>query len=180
MSPRRVVEHELSKDKILNVARILFSSQGIQQVSMRDIAKELGYSHGSIYYHFKNKTDLFSEILTKDFDLLNQTLDRVVCNEHSLKEILLGFIEFGLTYPYHYEIMFMNKDNSFLNHPASDESYKRFVQEVSKFHISLSQIYSLFLSIHGFISFNLRIPLSYDELKSSALEHVDFLLKNIH
>ena len=74
---------------------------------MRQVAKELGYSHGAIYYHFKNKAELFFALVEEHFHMLDQVLDRILEEEldtlEKLKKVMLGFIEFGLTYQSHYE-----------------------------------------------------------------------------
>lgn len=59
MSPRKSGHPELTREMIMDAARDLFVQKGYQHVSMRQIAKELNYSHGAIYYHFKNKAELF-------------------------------------------------------------------------------------------------------------------------
>ncbi|MDL2237962.1 TetR/AcrR family transcriptional regulator [Christensenellaceae bacterium OttesenSCG-928-K19] len=46
------------KTKILETAIKLFGEQGYNQVSMRDIAGELGISVGNLTYHYKRKEDL--------------------------------------------------------------------------------------------------------------------------
>lgn len=40
----------------------LFSQQGVSSTSLAEIAKAAGVTRGAIYWHFKNKSDLFSEI----------------------------------------------------------------------------------------------------------------------
>ena len=40
---------------------------------MRSI-RHLGYSHGSLYYHFKEKAELFYAIVMKDFNDLSDLL----------------------------------------------------------------------------------------------------------
>lgn len=47
---------------ILDVAIRLFSLQGVSATSLADIAKAAGVTRGAIYWHFKNKSDLFNEI----------------------------------------------------------------------------------------------------------------------
>lgn len=85
MSPRKSVDKELSREMILDVARILFVKDGYEHVSMRKIAKELGYSHGALYYHFKNKAELFYALVADGFLLLNQRLEEVMEKELSKK-----------------------------------------------------------------------------------------------
>ncbi|MBB2482548.1 TetR/AcrR family transcriptional regulator [Bacillus sp. APMAM] len=179
MSPRKSVEKELSKEQILNAARNLFSAKGFQEVSMRDIAKELGCSHGAIYYHFKNKIELFNQLLQAGFNLLDSIMESIVSDEHSLKDILLGFVDFGFKYPHHYEIMFITKEDAFLLHSAPLDSYKRFEDEVMKFNVISSEVYFIFVSLHGFVSYHLRSEQFLDRGMTIAEQFVDFLIKNI-
>ena len=52
-----------TKDKILNVALDMFSTRGYSSVSIRDISRAIGIKESSIYYHFKNKQDIFEHLL---------------------------------------------------------------------------------------------------------------------
>lgn len=61
MAPRRIVLEELSREKILFTAAEMFVKEGYKVVSMRKIALALGYSHGAIYYHFKDKAELIQK-----------------------------------------------------------------------------------------------------------------------
>jgi TetR/AcrR family acrAB operon transcriptional repressor len=40
----------------------LFSQQGVSSTSLAQIAQAAGVTRGAIYWHFKDKSDLFSEI----------------------------------------------------------------------------------------------------------------------
>lgn len=51
-----------TRQHILDVALRLFSRQGVSSTSLAEIAKAAGVTRGVIYWHFKNKSDLFSEI----------------------------------------------------------------------------------------------------------------------
>lgn len=51
-----------TRQHILDVAMRLFSRQGVSSTSLADIAQAAGVTRGAIYWHFKNKSDLFSEI----------------------------------------------------------------------------------------------------------------------
>lgn len=54
---------ENTKNMIASKAKEIFSQKGYFQASMEDIRLHSGVSKGSIYYHFKNKEDLFIFIL---------------------------------------------------------------------------------------------------------------------
>ena len=51
-----------TRQHILDVALRLFSQQGVSSTSLGEIAKAAGVTRGAIYWHFKDKSDLFSEI----------------------------------------------------------------------------------------------------------------------
>ncbi|MEX9251910.1 multidrug efflux transporter transcriptional repressor AcrR [Pseudenterobacter timonensis] len=51
-----------TRQHILNVAMRLFSQQGVSSTSLAQIAQAAGVTRGAIYWHFKNKSDLLSEI----------------------------------------------------------------------------------------------------------------------
>ncbi|MCY8232039.1 TetR/AcrR family transcriptional regulator [Priestia endophytica] len=188
MSPRKAVKHELTREMILNVARKLFATEGYSHVSMRKIAKELDYSHGALYYHFQNKAELFSALVKEDFSLLDEkfyeVMKRDIGADEKLQSVLLTFIEFGLTYPNHYEVMFLTKDKEvkFYHHSGPEESYKRFAEALStlsKTKLSISEAWSIFLSLHGFVAHYSYCEQSFEEVKDMAKAHVMFLLKKI-
>jgi AcrR family transcriptional regulator len=52
-----------TKAKITDEALDLFSVNGFETVSIRDIGKAVGIKESSIYYHFKNKEDILQTIL---------------------------------------------------------------------------------------------------------------------
>lgn len=54
---------ENTKDKILNVAEVLFAEKGFDGTSMGEIAKQVGINKASIYYYFESKDKLLEEIL---------------------------------------------------------------------------------------------------------------------
>ena len=51
------------KAEILATATHLLAVQGYSQTSMNTLARMTGVAHGTIFYHFKNKEELFRDIL---------------------------------------------------------------------------------------------------------------------
>ncbi len=47
-----------TKDRILQMALLLFNERGLSQVTLRTIANEMGISQGNLNYHFKKREDL--------------------------------------------------------------------------------------------------------------------------
>ena len=189
MSPRKSVLQELTRDMIMEAARNLFVKNGYQHVSMRQIAKELGYSHGALYYHFENKAELFYALVEEHFFMLDKILIDVMEQDiedlEKLKKILLGFIEFGLTHQSHYEIMFLIKDEevrNFINDGPS-KTYETFAQNIFSLcgsKVSLQEVFSIFMALHGFVTHYCRHVTTFDDVKEMANVHVNFLIKAIY
>lgn len=185
MSPRKPASQELTKKMIIDEARMQFIEKDFQQVSMRSIAKELGCSHGAIYYHFKNKAELFYEIIDGYFAELNRFLDETVesteDNQTKLYQVFLGFIKFGLNHQSQYEYMFMLRSNEVdgLSQDAANLSYEKFaqsVQSLSDNQLLTSDIYSAFIALHGFVSHYRGYVMNFDEAKEAAHLHAKFIM----
>lgn len=54
-----------TKEKILEVAFVLFLNKGYDSVSISNIKKEANVGSGTIYNYFKSKEDLYDEVLNK-------------------------------------------------------------------------------------------------------------------
>lgn len=52
-----------TKERIIEEALKLFARKGYDAVSVRHIAKAVGIRESSLYYHFKNKQDIFDTIV---------------------------------------------------------------------------------------------------------------------
>jgi len=58
---RRTKEEALeTRHRILDAAEAVFHARGVARPSLADIAKAAGVTRGAIYWHFKNKSDVFA------------------------------------------------------------------------------------------------------------------------
>ncbi len=62
MARKTKEQAQATRQHILDVALRLFSQQGVSSTSLAEIAKAAGVTRGAIYWHFKDKSDLFNEI----------------------------------------------------------------------------------------------------------------------
>lgn len=63
---RRTKEDALAtRHALLDAAELLFQAQGVSRTSLDDIAKQAGTSRGAIYWHFKDKGDLFNAMMDR-------------------------------------------------------------------------------------------------------------------
>lgn len=67
------IKQNTTKQKIKETALDLFSQRGFSAVSIRDISGEVGIRESTIYYHFKNKQDIFDDLLM-DFKSITSTI----------------------------------------------------------------------------------------------------------
>lgn len=54
---------EIRRDQILAAATKIFAKRGYQATNIADIAAELKLGHGTFYRYFKNKRDIFEQVL---------------------------------------------------------------------------------------------------------------------
>ncbi len=63
---RRALAKQQTRAKVLSAARRLFSEQGYEGATIRDIAAAAGMSTGAVFANFSDKSDLFREIMIAD------------------------------------------------------------------------------------------------------------------
>lgn len=54
-----------TRDRLLDAAECVFAEKGVSRTSLSDIAIAAGVSRGAIYWHFKNKADLFNAMMER-------------------------------------------------------------------------------------------------------------------
>jgi TetR/AcrR family acrAB operon transcriptional repressor len=75
---RRTKEDALAtRHSLLDAAELLFQSQGVSRTSLNDIARQAGTSRGAIYWHFRDKADLFNAMMERVTLPLEQSMDDV-------------------------------------------------------------------------------------------------------
>jgi len=66
---------EKTRLKIIEAALTLFSRNGYSNTTLSMIGTEAGYSRGPIYWHFKNKDDLYQAVLAYSQEPLEALID---------------------------------------------------------------------------------------------------------
>lgn len=108
--PKTEAERLQLRLTIIDAARELFVAHGVDAVTMREIAKRIGYSATSIYLHFADKEAVLRAILDADMLTLASRLKAIFAIPHPverMKALGQGYAEFALQYPNHYRLMFM-------------------------------------------------------------------------
>lgn len=113
------------RQEILDAARELFVKEGYENVSMRRIAEKIEYSPTTIYLYFQDKADLLYSICEETFAKLIEKMESITVTSddpvEALKRGCRAYIDFGLEYPNHYRVTFIN----FPEHGKGPEHYLR-------------------------------------------------------
>lgn len=81
------------RERILESAKCLFIEHGYHGLAMREIAEALGVTKPALYYHFKDKEELFLAILRKNLNDIEAGIDAILAKEVSCQEEIYLFIQ---------------------------------------------------------------------------------------
>lgn len=102
-----------TKTKIKNSAIHLFNTQETLSVTTNHIAKEAGISPGNLYYHYKNKEEIVTDLyldLSNKFEEIN-SFENILLNSNPIKAIENTFELLGEIF---YEYRFLLRDSMVL------------------------------------------------------------------
>ncbi len=87
------------KDSIIRAATLLFSTKGFENTRMVEISRITGAAEGTIFYHFKNKEELFLAILEQFRQDISSEFDRYLQEREfdNGMEMLEGAVSFYLS-----------------------------------------------------------------------------------
>jgi len=95
---------EATKAKIISEARELFSKKGFDATTTDDIAKACSVNKAMIYYYFKNKSELYTEVMSGLFDAMYTEINeaRKVCISitDELETFIKTYTEYAYKHPY--------------------------------------------------------------------------------
>lgn len=65
MARRTKAEAQATRSLILDTAELIFDRHGVSGTSLHDIAQAAGLTRGAIYWHFKDKADVFNAMMAR-------------------------------------------------------------------------------------------------------------------
>jgi AcrR family transcriptional regulator len=93
------VEEPGMRNIILEKAKCLFIEHGYHGLSMREIAEQVGVSKPALYYHFKDKEELFCAILNVGLEELGKRIEQIQLKPVSNDQKIREFMDYVLTQP---------------------------------------------------------------------------------
>jgi AcrR family transcriptional regulator len=111
----RPYHHGNLRQELLRVAEAALEARGVQQLSLRELSRELGVSHASPQRHFATKQDLINALATVGFQRLHSITARATAAAPGqdfnarLTKVALAHLGFALKHPALLALMFEAK-----------------------------------------------------------------------
>ncbi|MDF2605998.1 MAG: transcriptional regulator [Bacillales bacterium] len=124
MSKEELKEREISerKDMILKAARDIIALDGLDGVSIRKIAKKIGYSPAIVYHYFLNKEEIIDSLMQEGYRKIVQGVsaveDKNLDPVEKIREGLENYIRLALNNPEYYKYIMLNDSNNILKYTS--------------------------------------------------------------
>src|SRR5215813_14620979 len=85
---RQQAVRDLKRSLILEAARKVFETEGLDGASLRAIATAAGYTPAALYFHFDSKEAIYAEVLRDSLASLGGAVDKAVASARGPKQKL--------------------------------------------------------------------------------------------
>ncbi|MET9069093.1 TetR/AcrR family transcriptional regulator [Streptosporangium sandarakinum] len=122
-------EHADTRTRIQETALRLFTEQGYEATSLREIAEALGVTKAALYYHFKSKEEIVTSLVEDRIRTLEELIawaGRQPRTEESRRELVRRYSA-DLHRGKHREVMrfFERNQTSLKSHPVMQQMHER-------------------------------------------------------
>ncbi|HEY9829920.1 MAG TPA: TetR/AcrR family transcriptional regulator [Stenomitos sp.] len=90
----KIVDHDQYRKELLIKCFDLFAHKGYASITMREIAKGLGVSTGTLYHYFPSKKELFWQLVEEQTRQDNQAIATALENAETLEERIAALFAF--------------------------------------------------------------------------------------
>ena len=109
------------REACIEAAREAIAAHGVEQLSLRDVARRLGVSHQAPYRHYPSRDHLLAEVMRRCFQAFAAHLDGRGPHADPRRELeALGrqYLGFAVAHPLEYRLMFSTPWPQAAEHPA--------------------------------------------------------------
>jgi TetR/AcrR family acrAB operon transcriptional repressor len=78
MARKTKEEAAATRQALLDAALKVFSQKGYAAARLEDVAEQAGVTRGAVYWHFKNKADLYNTLVSETLGGIQRVVDRAV------------------------------------------------------------------------------------------------------
>lgn|GEM_PF-1132294 len=144
MKQHKPYHHGNLREALITTGLRIIDQEGLQALSIRRLAAEIGVSHTAPIYHFSNKNELVAAISTEGFRIYNRSVAPVLEEPNAeTRFIELGrrYMRFASEHSAYYRLIFG---------PAADTCYsEELAKESSRAFESLISTIAYYLRAHG-------------------------------
>jgi len=178
--PMTLEEINNTRAKILDTALDIIIQEGFHNLSLRKIASRLNVTATTIYNYYTNKDEINLMIRIRGFEKLYEVLTKRSAPlnkiEDRFKAMIRAYIEFGLTFPSYYDIMFNLHTPKYLDYVGTEieplafqekqnalKCLSLFMEPISRYikrkgkrkdHYVLYQVIKFWSDLHGLVTLN--------------------------
>ncbi len=87
---RQQAQTDSRRKGVLDAARSVFERLGIEGASIREIAREAGYTPGAIYSYFESKEAIYGALLAESLERLNEAVNAAGSPETPAADLLMA------------------------------------------------------------------------------------------
>ena len=127
-SPKRPYHHGNLRASLLDAADAVLAQRGAQGLTLRDVARAAGVSHGAPYHHFASLNELLAAVAERGFAILGDEMAKAVAvpdTRERLLRVAHAYVDCARTHPERFRLMFgpllARKDE----HPALKDAAQR-------------------------------------------------------
>ena len=92
------MKKEEKKQKVLKAAAECFARYGYDKTTLEDIGKVVGLNKASLYYYYKNKENIFCDVILQEADVFMQDLQKKVRTARTAESRILNYMTERLNY----------------------------------------------------------------------------------
>lgn len=97
------------RERILIEARAIIEARGVEQLSLRDVARRIGVSHQAPYKHFASRDHIIAELVARAYSDFSGRLDAAASHgsPHArLAAMAAAYLRYAAEFPLNYRLMF--------------------------------------------------------------------------
>lgn len=117
-----------TRTRIQAVALALFTEQGYEKTSLREIAERLGVTKAALYYHFKSKDDIVNGLVMDRIERLNQLIAWAREQPHDAagrRAILTRYVDEFFADEHHLVMHFFEQNQTVLKSLAAGQQLRQ-------------------------------------------------------
>jgi AcrR family transcriptional regulator len=106
---RETFRHGNLPEALIDAALVRLEAEGIEAISLRDLARDAGVNHRAVYRHFPDKLALLALVAERGWQRLGQRLKKATAGkapgEPALVAASIGFFQFAREFPNLFHLM---------------------------------------------------------------------------